>query len=82
MPKVAVVTDSIACLPSRLAESYGIRIVSIRLLIQGKLYRDRADITPTEAYRFLAEDPSSFNTSPASPRVAWMPHSLMICASS
>ena len=67
MQEVAIVTDSIACLPKELVERYGIRVVSIRLLIQGKVYRDLVDITPTQAYEFLDQDPDRFNTSPASP---------------
>lgn len=67
MQEVAIVADSIVCLPSELVQTYRIRIVSIRLSIQGKVYRDLVDITPTQAYKFLAQDPARFNTSPASP---------------
>ena len=67
MAKVAIVTDSMACLTRELVESYGIGIVPIRLLIRGKVYRDLIDITPSEAYQFLTEDPESFTTSPSSP---------------
>ena len=45
--KVAVVTDSIACLPSRLVEPYRVGIVPVRLLVQGKPYGDLVDITPS-----------------------------------
>ncbi len=65
--KVSVVTDSIACLTNELVEQYAITIVPIMLLVQGKMYRDMLDITPSEAYRLFLEDPESFNTSPASP---------------
>ncbi len=64
---VAVVTDSISCLNKELIDQYGIIIVPIRLLVQGKIYRDSVDITPTEAYEYLLQDPERFNTSPASP---------------
>jgi DegV family protein with EDD domain len=64
---VAVITDSISCLPKNLIEQYGITIVPIRLLVKGKSYRDSVDITPTEAYRMLEENPESFSTSPSSP---------------
>lgn len=67
MQKVAVVTDSVAGLTRELVELYGIGIVPIRLLVKGKVYRDSVDITPSEAYQFLAHDPESFNTSPSSP---------------
>lgn len=65
--KVAVVTDSIACLANELVEQYRIGIVSIRLLVQGKVYRDLVDITPSEAYELFLQEPENFNTSPASP---------------
>ena len=65
--KVVVVTDSIACLTNELVEQYRIEIVPIRLLVQGKVYRDSLDITPSEAYELFLQDPESFTTSPSSP---------------
>lgn len=67
MQNVAIVTDSISCLPKELMKQYGIAMVSIRLLVQGKIYRDLVDITPAKAYELFLQDPESFNTSPASP---------------
>jgi len=67
MVKVAIVTDSIACLTKELVASYGIGIVPIRLLVQGKVYRDLIDMTPSEAYELFMQDPESFKTSPSSP---------------
>ena len=64
---VAIVTDSIANLPSQIAEQYKITIVPIMLLIQGKLYQDGIDINATEAYKLFLQDPEGFYTSPASP---------------
>jgi len=64
---VAIVTDSISCLTRELIDGYGIEIVPIRLLVQGKVYRDSVDITPSEAYALFLQDPEKFNTSPASP---------------
>ena len=64
---VAIVTDSISCLTKELIESYSIGIVPIRLLVQGKVYLDMVDITPSEAYELFLQDPERFNTSPASP---------------
>jgi DegV family protein with EDD domain len=67
MENVAIVTDSISCLPKKLVEQYRIGIVPIMLLVQGKLYRDGVDMSPSEAYKLFLQDPESFNTSPASP---------------
>jgi len=65
--KVAVVTDSMANIPKQMVEQYRIGIVPIMLLIQGKLYRDGVDMSPSEAYEMFLQDPESFKTSPASP---------------
>lgn len=64
---VAVITDSIACLPKELIDKHKIEIVPIRLTFQGEIYRDSVDITPSEAYEMLLKDPERFNTSPSSP---------------
>ena len=64
---VVVVTDSIANLTEQMVEQYRIGIVPIMLLVQGKVYRDGEDISPSEAYKLFFQDPESFNTSPASP---------------
>ncbi len=67
MVNVAIVTDSISCLTEELVEQYGITIVPIMLLVQGKVYRDMVDMTPSEAYELFLKDPESFDTSPSSP---------------
>ena len=67
MQKVAIVTDSISCLTEELVEQYRIVIVPIMLLVQGKVYRDILDMTPSQAYEMFMQDPESFNTSPAAP---------------
>ncbi len=67
MKKVAVVTDSVACLNRELAEKYKIAIIPVNLIIRGKAYRDWVDITPNEAYKMFQDDPDSFNTSTPSP---------------
>ncbi len=67
MADVAIITDSISCLTKELTEQYRIGIVPIRLLVQGKVYRDMVDMTPSEAYELFLQDPESFKTSPASP---------------
>lgn len=65
--RVAVITDSIANLTPEMTEQYRIGIVPIRLVIQGSVYRDGIDITPTEAYKMFLKDPEKFLTSPSSP---------------
>ena len=65
--KVAVVTDSIACLTRELVEQYGIEIIPLNFYAGEKLYKDGIDVTPSEAYELFLNDPESFKTSSASP---------------
>ncbi len=67
MQSVGIITDSLACLTRELMEKYAIGIVPIRLLFQGKVYRDLVDITPSEAYELFLKNPEAFSTSPAAP---------------
>lgn len=65
--KVAIITDSIACLPPEIVEQYGVRILSIHFYHGGRLYTDGVDVTPSEAYQMVLKDPDSFKTSAVSP---------------
>jgi len=67
--KVAIVADSICCIPREMVEQYGITIAPIPISFQGKIYRDWVDITPTEAYELFLKDPGSFKTAGASPSI-------------
>jgi len=50
---LAVVTDSIACLPLELVERYHIRVVPVRIVRGERVYRDGIDVTPEEAFAWL-----------------------------
>jgi DegV family protein with EDD domain len=67
LPKVAVITDSVACLTRELVEQYGIRIVPVNFYFEDKLYRDWVDITPSQAYQLFLKDPTAFKTSGINP---------------
>jgi len=67
MRNVAIITDSISCLPPDMARQYGVRIVPINLYFGDKVYKDWVDITPTEAYEQFLKDPERFATSAPSP---------------
>lgn len=67
MQKVAILTDSIACLTPEMVRQYRIGIVPIMLVVRDKLYRDSIDLTSSQAYELFLQDPENFNTSPASP---------------
>ena len=53
--KVAVVTDTTACIPQEQVEKYGIEVVPIELVFDGRVYRDGIDISPAEFYKLLRE---------------------------
>jgi len=67
MRKVAIVTDSIACLTREMVAQYEIGIVPISIYFGDKTYKDWVEITPSQAYEFFLKDPELFKTSPASP---------------
>ena len=67
MQRVAIVTDSLACLTRELVEQYGIRIVPLNIHFNGKVYKDWVDITPTEAYELFLKDPESWGSSAPAP---------------
>ena len=55
MAKIAIVTDSVANLPSELVERYDIHVVPNLLVLCGQTFRDGVDITTQEFYRRLRE---------------------------
>lgn len=65
--KVAIITDSVACLTKELVAQYGIGILPINFYFNGRIYKDWIDITPSEAYELFLKDPESFKTSAVSP---------------
>jgi DegV family protein with EDD domain len=65
--KVAIVTDSVACLTRELVEQYGISVVPLNIHSNGKVYKDWVDITPDEAYELFLKDLDSFKTSGSNP---------------
>lgn len=67
MPKVAIITDSVACLTRELVEQYKIVIAPLLIRFKDKLYKDWVDITPSEAYKLFLKDPDSFQAAGALP---------------
>jgi len=53
LKKVAIVTDSTACVPREFVEEYDIRVVPINVIFEDSVYRDGVDITPDEVYSLL-----------------------------
>lgn len=67
MPKVAVVTDSTACLPKRLAQEHGIRVVPLNFVFGDVSYEDDPDLDMSEFYRRLGDAKDTPTTAPSSP---------------
>ena len=63
MDKIAIIADTIACLPREMVEQYGIEIIAPNIYFDGHVYRDWLDITPSEAYQLLEKAPQLFTTS-------------------
>ncbi len=53
MTRVALITDSAACLPPHLVEEYGIDVVPLSLVLEGKVYPDQADGDNRQFYHHL-----------------------------
>jgi DegV family protein with EDD domain len=51
--RVAIVTDTTACVPREQVEKYGIELVPIGLIFGDKVYQDGIDISPAEFYALL-----------------------------
>lgn len=66
MQRVAIVTDSTACLTPELAERYGIEIAPTELAFEGKVYRDGID-PPGDFYALLRNARKPPTTSAPSP---------------
>jgi DegV family protein with EDD domain len=64
---VTIITDSAACLPGDIAERYGIQIVPMEFIHEGRTYRDGVDITAAGFYELLAKSKRLPTTSAPSP---------------
>jgi DegV family protein with EDD domain len=67
MKKVAVVTDTTACIPQEQVMRYDIEIVPVQLIFEDRAYRDGIDISPTEFYALLRQANKLPTTSASSP---------------
>jgi DegV family protein with EDD domain len=67
MSRVAVVTDSSACVPKEVVKQYGIHILPLILIFEDRSYRDGVDITAQEFYELLKKAKKVPTTSSPSP---------------
>ncbi len=69
MKKVAVVTDTTACIPQAQVQQYDIEVVPVLLIFEDKTYRDGMDISASEFYAKLRQAPRPPTTSSSSPEM-------------
>ncbi len=69
MSNIRIVTDSTADLIPELVERYGISVVPLEVLVNGKAYKDKIDITNEEYYEILRSAEALPTTSQPSPAV-------------
>lgn len=67
MKKVAIVTDTTACIPREQVGTYNIEVVPVQLNFEDRTYRDGIDITSNEFYTMLRETEKMPTTSSSSP---------------
>jgi DegV family protein with EDD domain len=67
MTKVAVLTDSSACLPTSLIRQYSIHVIPLTVLWGDEVLRDGLDITSAEFVQRLKEDPVHPSTTQPNP---------------
>lgn len=65
--KVAIVTDTTACVPPELVAEYDIEVVPIQLIIDNETYLDGIDIHPSGFYSLLRQSKKLPTTSSSSP---------------
>ena len=68
MSNIAVMTDSVSCIPNDIAKQYQIKLVpAAHILVNGEAYIDGETISPDEAYELIKKDPDRFVTSAIQP---------------
>ncbi len=67
MKRVAIVTDTTACVPREQVARYDIEVIPVQLIVGDKTYRDGIDITPSEFYSLLRQSKNLPTTSSSSP---------------
>jgi len=65
--KVAIITDSVACIPKELAEEYSIEVVPLRIIFGDKVYQDGIDLSPVEFYTLFRQAKKLPTTATCSP---------------
>lgn len=64
---IAIIGDSLACIPKEQVKKYGIKTIPTNILFNGRIYRDLVDLSPAQAYEFLRKAPEFWKSTAASP---------------
>jgi DegV family protein with EDD domain len=67
MTSVALITDSAACLPPELVKEHSIEVVPLALVLEGKVYSDKADGDNDQFYQHLRSARQAPTTAAPSP---------------
>ena len=67
MKKVAIITDTTACISPELGKKYGIGLVPMHIVFGDKVYRNGVDISPAEFYTRIRTEKKLPTTSHPSP---------------
>jgi DegV family protein with EDD domain len=67
MKKVAIITDTTACIPPEMVKKHGIGLVPMQIIFGDKNYKNGVDIQPAEFYPLLREAKKLPTTSHPSP---------------
>jgi fatty acid-binding protein DegV len=65
MGKIAIVTDSVACIPPDLVAQHGIHVAAVQVIWDKKTYRDGIDMSMKEFYSRLRTSKTLPTTSSA-----------------
>ncbi|MBO8161921.1 MAG: DegV family protein [Thermosipho sp. (in: Bacteria)] len=66
---IKIITDSASDLPKKFIENYNIEIVPLTVEVEGKIYSDGVDISPTQFYKLMSESKTLPKTSRPSPEL-------------
>ena len=68
--KVAFLTDSCSDIPQELTDKYGIDVIGFHIMLDGKEYLERKDMTNDQFYEMMRQS-KSVPTPPPPPSPSW-----------
>src|SRR3989304_595465 len=94
MGQVAIVADTVSCIPPNFLQEYRIHSVPVKLVLNGRVYSDGVDLSADRAYQLLREarlatmsapSPGDFlltylEAAQGAPHVLYLPIPAHLCA--